>query len=1188
MFSSMLRFELRYFLRQPSFYIVSLLLFFISFFSVTSDNIIIGGGGEVFKNSPYAIAQTLLILSLFAMFLVVNFVGSAAVRNAQHRMEELLYTKPLPAFSYQFGRFFGSYLVVVLVYAAVPLGMFIGSFMPWIDTSRFGDTALYVYLYHFVLLSMPGLFVLSALFYAAAVRFRSLMPLYLIAVVLLVLYMVSGSFASLPEYRNLAALMDPFGLRTFADVTRYWTIQEKNTQLVALTGVLLQNRSLWLLVALGLLAASGLFRLPSLQARDVKKPKRAKADAAPQMAITQLQQKSNAAGNISALWARTRFEMRQVLWTAPFFILALISLAQLIGPLFADMEWYGTSNWPVTQIMVEHISGALSLLLIIVIVYYSAEVVWRERNSGMGDIIDTMPVHNLTFWLAKLLAVGAVMVLLFVLGMLCTMAYQGLKGITDVELSQYVIRLGFQTWLPMLLTVVLAFFLQVISPNKFVGMGLFVGYYLLSLVLANWGFGHSLFNFASSPGVGFSDLNQYGPNLLSHSVYMLYWGAISLVLFTLGYGLYHRGPMQSLKHRLNKLGYHLGAAGKATIALSVLLAIGSGGFLYQQTMRLNTYQTDDQRRDLQADYEKQFKVYAALPSLVTTEVDADIALYPSQQKVAATVRLRWQNKSAQPIEKVLVNWPEHTEQMQIRIDGASLSPRDETFRTSWLSFNPALAPGQMVEGEITLVRQSVGIKETNFDSSVVENGTFINNAALLPAFGYQEGYELQDRHERQKRNLEPNARANPLEDSQFYRQNFFGPDGDFIKFAATVSTEADQVAITPGYLQRQWQQDGRQYFRYEMDQPMVNFYSISSGRYAVKREMHQGIAIEVYYHPAHEWNVPRMMESVRDSLDYFTAAFGPYQHKQMRIIEFPGYRRFAQSFANTVPYSERIGFITDLRNPDNIDPVYYVTAHEVAHQWWGHQVGAADVQGSAVISESLSQYAALMVMQHKYGADKIRKFMKYELDRYLQGRAAERIAEMPLLRAENQSYIHYQKGSVVMMAIKDLLGEARLNEKLRAFNERYRFRNDPYPTTLDLVDYLTRETSTEETAFIRDQFEHITLYDLRLTQADVTPLDSGAYQVTLQIYADKLVADERGNQQSTPMQQWINIGLFSTDPDKLSGQGGQRYLQRHLISTGENTVVIEVDERPEYAGVDPYVNLIDRDSADNIRRITAN
>jgi len=1184
MFSLMTRFELRYYLRQPSFYVVSLLLFLISFLSVASDNVSIGGGGEVFKNSPFAIGQTLLILGLFAMFLVVNFVGSSAVRNQQHQMEELIYSKPLSAFSYQFGRFFGSYLVVLLVFIAVPLGMLLGSIMPWVDASRFGPTSLSFYAYNYIVLSVPSLFIVSALFYAIAARFRSMMALYLIAVVLLVLYMVSGTVARMPEYRTVAALLDPFGLRTFFDITRYWTIQEKNTLLVSFDGVLLQNRLLWLALASALLTMSGLFKLPSIGKKDGKKPRK-KVQAQPALALTSLQQKATSTALWPAFMVRLKFEVKQVLFTAPFIILGLITIAQLIGPLFADFDWYGTSNWPVTQTMVEHIINSVSLLMIIVIVYYSAEVVWRERNSGMGDIIDTMPVPNLTFWSAKAIAMALVMASLLVISVVTMLSYQLIKGIETFELSQYAIRLGFFFLLPLVMSAVLAFFLQSLSPNKYVGMGLFVAYFISTQVMVSWGLGHSLFNFAESPRIGFSDLNQYANSLTTHGVYMLYWGAISCVLFTLGYGLYHRGPLQSLAVRWRKLGYHLGVGGKSVIALSVLVAVSTGGFIYQQTMLLNEYMTADDRSDLQAEYEKQFAQYAALPALVTKSVNANIDLYPSKQKVVASVQMVWQNTSAQPIEKVLVNWPNNTKQMALQIDGASLGEKDSKFNTAWLTFASPVQPGATVAGTIELTRESVGLRETDFDTAVVENGTFINNWELLPGFGYQDRYELQDRHERLKRGLEPNERANKLEDSQFYQQNFFGPDGDFIQFEATVSTEADQVALVPGYLQKQWQQHGRHYFHYQMDQPMVNFYSISSGRYAVKKAEYNGVAIEVYYHQQHSWNVDRMMESVKDSIAYFSAEFGPYQHKQLRIIEFPGYRRFAQSFANTVPYSEMIGFITDLRDPDNIDPVYYVTAHEVAHQWWGHQIGAADVQGSAVISESLSQYSALMVMEQKYGADKIRKFLKYELDRYLTGRSSERLAEQPLLRSEGQGYIHYQKGSVVMMAIKERLGAERLNANLKAFNQRYRYRNDPFPTTLDLVRYLQQDTSVAEGAFIDDLFNNITLYDLRVTEAKVSELADGKYQLNLTVFADKLIADEKGVESKAPLSEQIDIGVFSVDPDKTNGDSGVIYLQKHLLVSGENNLELVLETKPLFVGADPFVRLIDRDGADNIRKL---
>ena len=41
--------------------------------------------------------------------------------------------------------------------------------------------------------------------------------------------------------------------------------------------------------------------------------------------------------------------------------------------------------------------------------------------------------------------------------------------------------------------------------------------------------------------------------------------------------------------------------------------------------------------------------------------------------------------------------------------------------------------------------------------------------------------------------------------------------------------------------------------------------------------------------------------------------------------------------------------------------------------------------------ETMAQYSALMVMEEEYGPELMRKFLKYELDRYLRGRGDELI-----------------------------------------------------------------------------------------------------------------------------------------------------------------------------------------------------
>ena len=1187
MFLSSLKFEWQYYLRQPSFYVVSILFFLMSFLSIASNNVVIGGGGEVMKNSAYNIALTITVMTFIAMFAVVNFVGSTAIRNHQHQMEELIYSKPLNPFAYQLGRLLGSYAVVLTSFAFIPLGLLLGSLMPWLDQTRLGPIELYFYIQPFFVVAIPSLFLTSVLFYSMASRFRSLMALYLTAVAMLVLYNISGELFSQPQYREVSALLDPFGRFTFSEITRYWTIAEKNAQVITFDGLLLQNRLIWLAVALVVLFLSGITKQPTLSKNKDKKA--VKVEHSP--ALKPLSQLAFAPSphDFVQFWARVKFEVRQVIFSPPFLVLGVLTVFNLVGPMFDDFGWYGTSNWPLTSAMVNDISGATGLLMIIIMIYYSGEIVWRERSSGMGDIIDSLPVKNISFWSSKLLAVALVMASLYAVSMVTTIIFQLLKSQGTLELSQYAIRLGYFYLLPLIMSALLAFFLQVLSPNKYVGMALFVAYFLTTFIMANWGFGHSLYNFSVSPITSYSDLNGYGLSIKSHSLYMLYWGAFSVFLFILGFGLYHRGPQQTLKSRFKSLGYQIGFAGKSTIVASLLVFISTGGYLYYQTKIVNEYRTTDEGIDLLAEYEKDFKKYQSLPLLTTTKVNAKLDIYPEKRMIKADFAITWQNRSDKPIDKILVNYPSHTHKndLEINLPNATLKKFDSKYGTAWLTFTKPVASSETISGQIKLTRKTVGIEETGFDYTVLQNGTFIDSANLLPSFGYLSGREISDRHERTKRGLEEKERSNKLEDERFYHQNFFGVDGNFITFETTISTSTDQIALAPGYLQKEWEQDNRRYFHYKMDKPIVNYYAFISAKYEVKKVEYKGINIEVYHHPTHVWNIDRMIESVKDSVDYFSENFGPYQHKQMRIMEFPNYRGFAQSFANTVPYSERMGFITDLRNPDNIDPVYYVTAHEVAHQWWGHQVGAANVQGSAVISESLSQYAALMVLEKKYGKNMLRKFLKHELDGYLRGRSGERIKEMSLLRSEGQGYIHYQKGSVVMMALKDAIGEQQLNHNLKSFLKRYKYRSDPYPTTLDLVSYIKMGLSEEQSRLVDSSFNDISIYDLRIKDAQVSKLDNGHYKIDMTVFASRKSASGKGDETEEQLDNLFDIGIFSQDPDKLTDDKQVLLLKKYNIKSGDNQLSfeIEADSEPKYLGIDPFVKLVDRDAKDNIYKL---
>ena len=236
--------------------------------------------------------------------------------------------------------------------------------------------------------------------------------------------------------------------------------------------------------------------------------------------------------------------------------------------------------------------------------------------------------------------------------------------------------------------------------------------------------------------------------------------------------------------------------------------------------------------------------------------------------------------------------------------------------------------------------------------------------ATFPTIGYNVNVELDDPRRRREEKLgalEEMAHRGDHEESLY---QIFLQDSDWVTYHTVVSTTPDQIAIAPGYLKREWQANGRHYFEYDMGSThILNFFSYISAKYDIRREQYKGINLEVYYTPGHEYNIDDMLASSKAGLDYYQDQFSPFQFAQFRIMEFPRYRGFAQSFSNTIPFSEGIGFIQRRKKKDDIDFTYFVTAHELGHQWWAHQLIGANVEGSNMMSETLAEYSALKVME---------------------------------------------------------------------------------------------------------------------------------------------------------------------------------------------------------------------------------
>lgn len=1184
------RFELRYQWRSPLFLIVALSFGLLAFLAMASEDVTVGGGTDNLNlNASFAIIQTQYVFSVILMFAAAAFAAQPIIRDFDSRTAEMVFVTGISPLSYLIGRFLGGWFFTFMVGVSVVLFTMLATTMPWLDQERIGAFSFAPYSFSLWAIYLPTSFVLCALFFSVSALTRSMLAAYLAAMVLMICYVVLAVNTD-AETIEFTASFDPFGIIPFSEVTRYWTVFERNESIPAIAGSLAVSRTLWVCIGLLLLVLTSVFyrfRMPG-KGKDGKSGRDSSIDVpVTSTSFAGVSLDDVRTSSVRQFLSQLRMELRGVFRSYPFYVILAFGIFNVLGSLAAGGgQIYGTDLLPVTGVMMRAIAGSFLFILFIILAFYSGDLVHRERDVRVSELLDSSPFASGIVITAKWVALVLVVISLLAIATATAIIMQLVGGYTAIEPMVYLIGVFGNLGWDMYVLAALAVFLQVLSPNKFIGMLLFIVVFLALQVLSGFGFEHPLYSLGT-PNAPHTDMNQFGHFLEPLFTIGAYWGLFAILLLIASHLFMQRGTRASWSERLKiaRERFTPFVASLAVLTFGAFVALG--GWIYYNTNVLNEYVTSDDLEERQADYEKAYKKYehALQPQMIS--VDAVVELFPEERRIESRANAVMENSWAEPISEVIVSIVPELTVNAVSVEGGVLVEgveRDGFYR---YELSPPMAPGERRDVSWDLSWTNPGFVASGSSTRIVYNGTFVNNTEIMPIAGYDSGRELQDNNTRRQYDLGPIQRALKIDDPKGLRVAQFGVNRR-TDFRVVLSTVAGQTAISPGYLKRDWQEDGRHYFEYEMDVPILAFFSFQSARYEVARDNWNDVAIEVYYHDAHSTNVDRMIDGTKRSLDYFTKAFSPYQYRQFRIQEFPRYESFAQSFPNTIPFSEAIGFTADLSDEEDIDYVFYVTAHELAHQWWAHQVIGANVQGGTMIVETLAQYSALMVMQERYGAGKMRRFLRYELDRYLSDRGGERIEEMPLALVENQQYIHYRKGSVVMFALADAIGEDKVNQALATFIDKHAFKDGGvYPTALDLVAEFREVAGPEYDRFITDLFEKITLFDLKVTEASFEERDDGKFDVAMTVSVAQVESDGEG--QETPMEAdvTLDIGVFG----ELDSEYGTDdlppplVLERHRLTSGEHEFSFVVEEEPDRVAIDPYVKMIDRRSDDNLKAL---
>ncbi len=1195
MFNAIFQYELSYHLKRPTVYVFSVVTFLLTFLASTNDGIVIGGSNDaIYSNAPYVIMSISLLLTVIGIFMTTAIINNALIRDYDHQFDEILFTKPIGKSSFILGRYLAGVIICLLPFVGGTLGIFFASLMPFVDQSAFGPSIVSGYLASFFIGVVPNILFTSSIILLLASLFKSHLISFLGAIGTLILYIMTISISSSIEIENLAILLDPLAITSFELFTKYWTVDEKNTQIVSLTGAFLLNRIIW--TSISILFISIAVYLFSFSRKKIGFKRKNNKDVTSQnnenmyhrsalLPSVRLNLKMN--GHWKIFIHLVRNGIYGIVTSTPFIILMLLGVINMMASLPNVAMRYGTGNHPVTYLIVDSIRGSYYLTTLAILMYYSGLLIWKERDAKMDHFIDASPTPSWILLLSKITTMIAIMILMMSIAITSGISYQSIKGYTHFELGVYAKEFLVFDLITFIVFTILSMTIQTIVNNKYLGYFIF----LIGAICLHFGpqalsIDSHLLTFASTPSYIYSDMNGFSFFEKGLFGFHTYWLLFSGFLIILSILFWNRGIKKSIKQRLQIAKANINKSIIITTSILSMVWLITTGFLFHQTNVINTIKSDKTTNQIKYHYEKNYKQYAKIAQPRNTDIAYNIDIFPSKRSFHLTADVQAINKTDKPINELHFTLQEDVN-VDLTIKEAILTLDDKHKLYQIFTLKDPLLPGETFAYQVNVIYESQGIENEVSNLDIVPNGSFLSNFKLMPTFGYVDRIEISDKQEREDYDLPPLKDVNKLHAtcSHSCQNHYISQDSDWVNVSSIVSTSIDQLAIAPGTLDSQWIENDRNYFSYTLDKPVINFYAFVSGKYEVSQQewtskKGKKVSCEVYYHKGHEYNVEKMMESIKHSLDYYTTHFSEYPHGEARIIEFPRYRSFAQAFPGTMPYSENMGFIANLNDPDAIDKTYYVVAHEMAHQWWAHQVIGAQVQGATMLSETFAQYSALMVMKEKYGEPKMKQFMKYEMDLYLRNRGSETKKEMPLRWNEGQDYIHYKKGSVVMYALQEYIGAENVNLALKNFVEANAYQEAPYATTNDVMSFFREYTPDSLQYILTDMFEDIILYSNKTKDADYQKLSNGNYEVKVTFEIEKIRADSIGHEVTIPHNDYIDIVIYGDDDNQILDN--PIYKKRVKMNTDIYSTTVILDQKPMAAGIDPNHLLIDRFPEDNV------
>lgn len=1183
-FREIFQFELKYQLSRPATWIFIVVV--LGFSSLTTISLIDSvKEGDYFLNSPVIVSLVAAVSSMIGLLLTAALSGNAAVRDRQAGMESLLFTTSLGKINYLGGRFLALLSINFLILLVLITGLFVASLIPAFQ-EYFGPNYFTSYTAAILYFAIPNTIITSSILFALSLATRKSMAAFLGAALLFMfaLFTMDILAGEIGKWA-LAKKLDLSGLTILKELRNVQTPLELKSEFVAGDKFLLLNRLFWLAGSFILLAWSYFSFSFSIQSGSKRKsrtnnpvisgiPKKIWSNG---VAAPLVQRSFDLKTRIKQVTYLSLSSFRSMFKGMVWLIYPAIAVISIIASEEVLEGQLGVPMIPTTYVVIGFLKAmGTGLVFALLITYYAGDLIWKERDSRLNEINDAAPVKDSVLFLSKFFGLAILLFFLQLLVMCTGFIVQYLLDSPSVDLILYLKVLFGLRFLDLLLFTAVAFLVHVLVNQKYVGhLILFIMFFYMYFPgLMN--LHHNLLIFGAAPEWSYSEISGFASSIGPWLWFKFYWAVWAILLALVSRLFWVRGKESKFSRRYDQAKENFSGT-PAKVGLPALLVVFLvGGYVFYNTNFLNDYNSVTEKTERKVLYEKRYGKFKNALQPILSEVKLQVELYPEEQAAEIKGTYKLVNKTSEAIDTLHISTTSDVNPEKMKFSGeTSVVIIDNDLGHRIYRLKKPLLPGDSLQLEFLARLDQKGFSNYGRNQEVVANGTYIGYH-LLPAIGYKEGREISDKAQREKSGLPPQSKVPSLRDRS---RTMYISGAEKIHFEAVLGTSSEQTAITAGTLKRSWKENDRNYFHYATDVPITHNYEIFSAEYKLYESSWNDVDIQIFYHPGHTRNIERMLHGVQASLDYFSENFSPYPHSQIRLVEFPGSGVGLNGNPVTMSYTEGFSFFAPEKDYRKLDFPFAVTGHEVAHQWWGNELRPAYVEGAPILTESLAWYSSWMMVKNTFGKEHLGTLLQVMRMEYESPRSP---ADVPLIRATDK-FNSYRKGPFALYTIHEYIGEEKVNLALKRLLERFESREPPLPTTLDLYAELQQVTPDSLQYLLHDLFEQNTFWEMEAKESVVTPSKNGKWEVTFNFEIKKIAVDETGLVTDLPVADYIDLAVYANSPEGDLGE--LIYLQRHKITSGENSVTVQVDKEPDLVGIDPNHLLVDREPLNNFKKL---